>query len=81
MAWVYILRGTSGRHYIGATRDLEARLAEHRKGGVKTTKRLGHPLELVVTAEFPEIKEAMAAERMLKSWKSPAKAIAWLEAR
>ncbi len=78
MAWVYILRGTTGRHYIGATRDLDARLAEHHRGGVHTTKRLGHPLHLMASAEFPDIHTAMKHERMLKGWKSPAKTIACL---
>ena len=31
MAWVYILRGSSGRHYIGSTVDLESRFAQHLK--------------------------------------------------
>jgi GIY-YIG catalytic domain len=32
MAWVYILRGSSGRHHIGSTINLERRLSEHRGG-------------------------------------------------
>jgi len=32
MAWVYILRGSSGRHYIGSAVDLDVRLAQHRCG-------------------------------------------------
>ncbi len=81
MAWVYILRGPGGRHYIGATRDLEARLLQHERGSVHTTKRLGVPLEWVASAEFPDIKEAMEVERRLKSWKNPGKAIDWLSSR
>jgi hypothetical protein len=34
MAWVYILRGSYGRYYIGSTENLDRRLAEHRRGKV-----------------------------------------------
>jgi len=40
MAWVYILRGSSGRHYIGSAVDLDARFAQHLRGHTATTKRL-----------------------------------------
>jgi predicted GIY-YIG superfamily endonuclease len=50
MAWVYILRGASGRHYIGSTGDLERRLAEHQRGGNHTTHRFGNDLELIASA-------------------------------
>ena len=32
MAWVYILRGSSGRHYIGSAVDLDARFRQHLRG-------------------------------------------------
>jgi predicted GIY-YIG superfamily endonuclease len=41
MVWVYILQGATGRHYIGATVDLDARFAQHLRGHTVTTKRLG----------------------------------------
>ena len=37
MAWVYILRGSCGRYYIGSTENLDRRLAEHRRGKVHST--------------------------------------------
>ncbi|PYL10674.1 MAG: hypothetical protein DME34_00045 [Verrucomicrobia bacterium] len=37
MAWVYILRGSTGRHYIGSAIDLHARFAQHLRG--HTAKR------------------------------------------
>ena len=78
MATVYILQGTTGRYYIGATRDFDTRFAEHQKGGVHTTKRLGLPVVLVVKKDYPTISEAMSIEKKLKSWKNPKKAIASL---
>jgi predicted GIY-YIG superfamily endonuclease len=47
MAWVYTLRGSSGRHYIGSTVDFDARLAQHLRGHTATTKRLGDTIEIV----------------------------------
>jgi len=71
MAWVYILRGSSGRHYIGSAVDLNARLAQHRRGHTYTTKRLGEKLELVAITEVKTLDEARRIERMLKAKKNP----------
>jgi len=76
---VYLLRGVTGRHYLGCTDDFPARLAQHRRGHTHTTARLGLPLEVVATREFPTRTEALATERRLKSWRNPAKARAYLE--
>ncbi len=81
MPWVYILRGSSGRHYIGATNDLERRLVEHRNGGTHSTARLGYPLELVASLEVAELAEARKLERELKRKKNPSLAIHLLERR
>jgi len=75
---VYLLRGASGRHYIGQTSDLAARLAQHSAGHTHTTKRLGGAVELIASRPFASRAEAVAAERMLKTWKSPLKAIDYL---
>ncbi|HEY8995921.1 MAG TPA: GIY-YIG nuclease family protein [Lacunisphaera sp.] len=82
MSWfytVYVLRGASGRHYIGQTSDIAARLAQHRAGHTQTTKRLGGAIELIASRTFASRAEAVAAERMLKAWKNPLKAIAYLQ--
>ena len=41
MAWVYILRGSSGRHYIGSAVDLDARFRQLARPHCddKTTRR------------------------------------------
>ncbi len=71
MAWVYMLRGASGRHYIGSTTDLERRLEQHRRGHTHTTKRLGGGLEVAAALEMPSLQEARALERELKRKKNP----------
>jgi len=81
MPWVYILRGSSGRHYIGSTNDLERRLAEHRNSGTHSTARLGYPLELVASLEVAELSEARKLERELKRKKNFNLAIHLLQQR
>jgi putative endonuclease len=71
MAWVYILRGSCGRYYIGSTENLDRRLAEHRRGKVHSTRRFGEPLELITAKEMPDIDSARELERKLKAKKNP----------
>ena len=66
MAWVYILRGKSGRHYIGSTDNLQRRIAEHQRGNNHTTHRLGSGVELVAEAQVSSMTEARALEGQLK---------------
>ncbi len=81
MAWVYLLRGSSGRHYLGSTTDLERRLAQHRQGQTYTTRRLGEELELIAWAEAGTLAEARALERALKRKKNPQLALFLLNQR
>jgi predicted GIY-YIG superfamily endonuclease len=66
-----MLQGSSGRHYLGSTSDLQRRLAEHRRGHTHTTRRLGDSLLLLDAAKFPSLQEARAWERKLKRKKNP----------
>ena len=79
MAWVYILRGASGRHYIGSTENLARRLDEHRRGSNHTTRRLGRDIELVASREVGSINTARALEQQLKRKKNPHVAIFLLQ--
>ena len=81
MPWVYILRGSSGRHYIGSTTDLERRLKQHRRGHTHTTKRLGDELQLLASVELPTLEEARSLERELKRKKNPELALYLLRTR
>ena len=63
MAWVYILRGTR-RHYIGATDNLDRRIAEHKRGSNHTTLRLGDHVELVAANELPSMTEAASLSKL-----------------
>jgi predicted GIY-YIG superfamily endonuclease len=78
MAWVYILRGAR-RHYIGATENLDRRIAEHKRGSNHTTLRFGDHAELVAAKELPSMTEARKLEQTLKRKKSPHVAISILQ--
>ena len=79
MAWVYILRGSSGRYYIGSTENLARRLEEHRRGSNHTSRRLGDSLELVASKIVADGAEARRLEKTLKRKKNPRLAIHALE--
>ena len=79
MAWVYILRGSSGRHYIGSAVDFDARFAQQLRAHTATTKRLGDTIEIVAKKEVPTLVEAREIERLLKRKKNPKLAIYHLQ--
>ena len=79
MAWVYILRGSSGRHYIGSAVDLDARFAQHLRGHTATTKRLGDSLEIIAKKKVSSLGEARELERKLKRKKNPRLALYHLQ--
>ena len=74
MAWVYILRG-GRRYYIGATDNLDRRMAEHQRGSNHTTHRFGAKLELVGAKQLPSMIEARPLDLQLKRKKNPQLAI------
>ncbi|KQV08230.1 excinuclease ABC subunit C [Leifsonia sp. Root112D2] len=68
MAHVYILHCADGSYYVGSTRQLERRIAEHASGeGAKyTSSRL--PIELVFAQEYERVDEAYAREKQIQGW-------------
>jgi predicted GIY-YIG superfamily endonuclease len=79
MPWVYVLKGSSGRHYFGSTTELERRLEQHRNGHTHSTRRLGEELKLVASLELSTLEEARELERELKRKKNPRLALFLLE--
>ena len=79
MPWIYILRGSSGRHYIGSAVDLDARFAQHLRGHTHTTQRLGETIEVIPSKEVATLTEARRIERTLKAKKNPKLAIYYLQ--
>ena len=68
--YVYILASRrNGTLYIGVTNDLARRVYEHREGTADGfTKRYGVKL-LVYVESFPDIRDAIAREKVLKKWR------------
>ncbi len=63
---VYVLKSHSGRSYIGHSKHLNARVAEHNSGKSKATKGKG-PWKLVYSEEFETRAEAVIRERYFKT--------------
>jgi len=81
MAWVYILRGASGRHYIGSTDNLDRRLAEHTRGSNHTTRRFGSKIDLLAAKQLSSMDDARKLEIALKRKKNPQLAMFTLNSR
>lgn len=67
--FVYVLRNSEGRYYIGQTSNPERRLKRHNQGAVLWTKSRG-PWEMVHREQFETRREAIAGERRLKRLKN-----------
>ena len=67
--YVYVIRSTSGRTYVGATTDPKRRLRQHNgeiKGGAKNTRGF-RPWELIrVIGPIPNQSKALKEERRVK---------------
>ncbi len=68
-AYVYILRCSDGRYYVGSTRtSLEMRVSEHNAGTYGGYTKARRPVELVYWQDFDRVTDAINAERQLKGW-------------
>jgi len=68
MAYVYILKTSSGKYYIGSTNNLDQRLVHHKGGFTPSTKRLGK-VSLIFSQEYSTLDDARSVERKLKKLK------------
>ena len=66
--YVYILQSTveTERYYIGLTRNLESRLAEHNRGVTPSTKPYA-PWKIEIATAFRDHAKAAAFEQYLKT--------------
>ena len=66
---VYVLRSLStGKLYIGQTRNLVKHLKEHNTGAAQYTRNRG-PWVLLLQEDYPTRSDAMKRERYLKTGK------------
>lgn len=68
MAWMYILECADGSYYVGSTKNLERRMAEHLSGlGSRyTSGRL--PVKLVYGEEYSRISDSYYREKQVQTW-------------
>jgi putative endonuclease len=63
---LYVLKGKSGKRYVGITNDLSRRIMEHRSRNSKGGQLLGDFIVLY-TEEFSNYQTARKKEKFLKS--------------
>ena len=68
MITLYVLKGKTGKRYIGITNDLFRRLREHQSKKTKGSQVLGD-FFLLYTEKFPDHNSARKREKFLKSGK------------
>jgi putative endonuclease len=66
MVTLYVLKGETGRRYVGITNNLSRRLREHRARSSKGGQTLG-TFVIIHTEFFPDHKSAREQEKFLKS--------------
>jgi predicted GIY-YIG superfamily endonuclease len=68
MAWMYILKCGDGSYYVGSTKNLDLRIAQHQSGNGSryTSGRL--PVELVYGEEYERVVDAYAREKQVQNW-------------
>jgi putative endonuclease len=66
--WMYILKCADESYYVGSTRNLKRRLAQHQagEGANHTKKRL--PVKLVYFELYPRVYQAFYREKQVQRW-------------
>jgi predicted GIY-YIG superfamily endonuclease len=65
---VYILECRDHSFYVGSTKHLERRVAQHQRGEGAAYTRRRLPVRLVFACEFDRIDEAFALEKQIQNW-------------
>jgi len=66
--FVYILKDSKDKFYVGSTNDLERRLKQHHNGYTQTTHNMVVPV-LVLFQEYDTLRQARKIERKIKNFK------------
>ena len=67
--FVYIMSSQSGVLYVGVTNDLGRRVSEHKAGEVPGFTSKYRVKQLVYYERFTDPKQAIAREKVIKSWR------------
>jgi putative endonuclease len=68
MAYMYILECSDRTLYVGSTRDLEHRLAQHGDGEGDAYTRNRLPVRLLYFEEFDRFDDAYRREKQVQGW-------------
>ena len=63
-----MLRCRDGSYYVGSTRNVEVRVAQHQRGEGAQYTRHRLPVELVWCEAFGSIADAFALEKRIQGW-------------
>ena len=67
---VYILKCANQSYYTGITSRLDEKIFEHQSGqDPKSYTFNKRPVELVFSADFSEVNDAIAFEKQIKAWR------------
>lgn len=67
--YVYIVECSDGSYYTGLTHDVDKRVAEHNLGlNERCYTYMRRPVEVVFSADFKEVDDAIAFEKQVKGW-------------
>jgi putative endonuclease len=64
MYYVYIIKDEDGRLYVGYTKDIQKRIAEHNAGNTSSAR--GHKWELIYYEAYKSEEDARDREQKLK---------------
>jgi predicted GIY-YIG superfamily endonuclease len=78
--FIYILKSTTGRRYIGYTSNLLQRLSQHNRKHHGSTNRVSEEWSIEDYLELQDKKTAMSIETHLKSLKNSEKALKYIHA-
>ena len=68
MGYTYILLCNDSTFYVGSTRDLARRIAQHKSGDGSAYTRKRRPVRLVYIEEYETVTEAYGRERQIHGW-------------
>jgi len=68
MPYMYILECADGSLYVGSTRNLEHRVAQHNDGVGALYTRTRRPVRLLYFEHFARVDEAYRREKQVQGW-------------
>jgi len=81
MSWfTYLVECSDGSYYVGITKDLASRVAEHNAGKGASWTRIRRPVKLRFAQPFPSKSDARKREAEIKGWRREKKEALWRSA-